>query len=143
MLVSQILREKGRAVVSIRPNATLFEAAHVLNRHRIGALPVLDFQGVLHGIISERDLIRALAEDGAEALGVPVSARMTREVATCTENASTEEIMERMTSGRFRHMPVMNGAGMTGLVSIGDVVKARLFETVSEAETLKHYIAAG
>ena len=141
MLVSQILKEKGREVLSISPEATLQEAAVVLTRHRIGALIVRGAGGKLSGIISERDIVRALAESGVAALAYPVRARMTADVAVCEENDTIAEIMETMTRCRFRHMPVVEHDQVTGIISIGDVVKSRIDETLREAQALKEYIA--
>jgi CBS domain-containing protein len=143
MLVSHILKEKGRDALAISPKATLFEAARVLTLNRIGALVVYDTEGTLSGIISERDIVRAVAEDGASALALTVGERMTKDVATCEENDTIAEIMETMTRCRFRHMPVIEGGRVVGLVSIGDVVKIRIAETLREAQALKDYIAAG
>jgi len=143
MLVSHILKEKGRDVLAIPPEATLFEAARVLTLNRIGALLVRDPKGALKGIISERDIVRAIAEEGASALALTVSERMTKDVATCEQNDTIAEIMETMTRCRFRHMPVVEGGRVAGIVSIGDVVKIRIAETMREAQALKDYIAAG
>ena len=143
MLVSHILKEKGRDVLAIPPEATLFEAARVLTLNRIGALLVRDAKGALTGIISERDIVRAIAEEGASALALTVAERMTKDVATCEENDTIAEIMETMTRCRFRHMPVIEGGRVAGIVSIGDVVKIRIAETMREAQALKDYIAAG
>jgi CBS domain-containing protein len=143
MLVSHILKEKGRDVLAIPPEATLFEAARVLTLNRIGALLVRDTKGALTGIISERDIVRAIAEEGASALALTVGERMTKDVATCEENDTIAEIMETMTRCRFRHMPVIEGGRVAGIVSIGDVVKIRIAETMREAQALKDYIAAG
>lgn len=143
MLVTHILQEKGRDILAIAPEATLFEAANVLTRNRIGALLVQNRLGELAGIISERDIVRALAADGAAALALTVAERMTVDVAVCEETDTIEEIMETMTRCRFRHMPVVENGRIVGLVSIGDVVKTRIAETVREAQALKEYIAAG
>ena len=143
MLVSQILREKGHDVIAVLPEVTLLEASVVLAKHRIGALIVQTSGGAFTGIISERDIIQAIAEDGPEALADTVAARMTREVAVCGENTAIEEVMETMTFCRFRHMPVMEDGRIAGIVSIGDVVKTRIAETLSEAQALKNYIATG
>ena len=143
MLVSHILQEKGRSVVNIAGNATLHEAACLLLRHRIGAVVILDGSQAPEGILSERDIVRTLAQHGAAAMSREVSGSMTAAVATCEETDSIEEIMERMTRGRFRHMPVVKHGRMIGIVSIGDVVKTRIEETVREAEALKEYIATG
>lgn len=143
MLVSDILREKGRDILSIPREATLFEASVVLSRNRVGALLIQDSTGALHGIISERDIVRAIAEDGPNAFALTVGARMTKDVATCSESTTIEEITEIMTRCRFRHMPVVRNGCVTGIVSIGDVVKTRIAETLREAEALKVYIGTG
>ena len=143
MLVSHILREKGREVLAIAPAASLAEAARVLTKNRIGALIVRDEAGALTGIISERDIVRAVAEEGAAALAFAVESRMTKEVATCEETYTIAEIMETMTRCRFRHMPVVEDDAVIGIVSIGDVVKTRIAETLREAQALKEYIATG
>lgn len=142
MLVSHILREKGREVVRIASGASLGEAAALLARHRIGAILVLHGETV-QGILSERDIVRALAADGVNALHASVDAYMTRTVSGCTERDTIEEIMEKMTCGRFRHMPVLDHGRLCGIVSIGDVVKARIAEATDEATALKNYIAVG
>ena len=143
MLVSHILREKGRDVLAIAPEATLADAARVLNKNRIGALIVRGADGALSGIISERDIVRTLAEEGAAALVASVDSCMTRDVAICQETDTIEEIMETMTRCRFRHMPVVEDDAVVGIVSIGDVVKTRIAETLREAQALKEYIATG
>ncbi|MBV8975891.1 MAG: CBS domain-containing protein [Alphaproteobacteria bacterium] len=143
MQVKHILREKSPEIVSIAAEATLSEAARLLWRKRIGALIVRDGQGALLGIVSERDLVRAVAEESVTALARPVSAYMTRDVATCGENDTVDELMEMMTQGRFRHVPVLSADDrLIGIVSIGDVVKSRIEETVREATTLRQYISA-
>ena len=143
MLVSQILMEKGRDVVVIGPKATLFEAANILTRNRIGALLVQGLAGELAGIVSERDIVRAVALDGPGALARTVGECMTADVAVCEEIDTIAEIMETMTRCRFRHMPVVENNRVIGIISIGDVVKTRIAETVREAQALKEYIAAG
>ena len=143
MQVIEILREKGREIVALPSEATLLEAARLLAHKRIGALVVRDASGALAGILSERDVVRAMAAESASALARPVSAYMTRDVATCTENDTVDDLMEMMTIGRFRHVPVLDGDNqLCGIVSIGDVVKARIDETVREAADLRQYIAA-
>jgi CBS domain-containing protein len=143
MQVIQILREKGREVVSLTSEATLSEAARLLARKRIGAVVVRDGRGTLVGILSERDVVRAVAEESVAALARPVGAYMTRAVATCSEIDTVDELMEMMTQGRFRHLPVLDDNNqLCGLVSIGDVVKTRIEETVREAASLRQYIAA-
>ena len=142
MLVKNILGEKGREVISISSDATLSEAARLLARRRIGAIVVRDEAGALAGILSERDVVRAVADESVTALARPVSAYMTRAVATCTEQDTIEDLMEMMTNGRFRHMPVVENDRITGMISIGDVVKTRIAETVREAASLREYITA-
>lgn len=143
MQVRHILHGKGRDVVSISPGATLTEAAKLLTEKKIGALVVRDRSGRLSGIISERDLVHAIARSGAAALSDQVSAHMTPAPETCAENDTVESVMEVMTRGRFRHVPVLDDQFMLcGMVSIGDVVKTRIAETVSEAAALRDYISA-
>jgi len=142
MLVKNILGEKGREVVSISSDATLSEATRLLARRRIGAVVVRDETGALAGILSERDVVHAVADESVTSLARPVSLYMTRAVSTCTESDSIEELMEMMTHGRFRHMPVVDNGLITGIVSIGDVVKTRIAETVQEAASLREYITA-
>jgi CBS domain-containing protein len=143
MQVIEILREKGREIVALSSEATLSEAARLLAHKRIGALVVKDKNGALVGILSERDVVRAMAEESASALARSVSAYMTRNVASCTELDTVEELMEMMTRGRFRHVPVLDGDNrLCGLVSIGDVVKMHIEETMREAATLRQYITA-
>jgi CBS domain-containing protein len=143
MQVRHILRDKGREVVTIFSDATLSEASRLLASKRIGAVVVRDRDGGLAGMLSERDIVRALAEASVNALPQTVSKYMTRTVATCSETDSVDEIMEVMTNGRFRHVPVVDNERITGIVSIGDVVKTRIAETVQEAQSLREYIAAG
>jgi CBS domain-containing protein len=143
MQVKDILRDKGREVISINSEATLSEAARLLASKRIGALVVRERDGSLAGILSERDIVRAVALASVNALPQAVSQHMTRAVATCCEADSVDALMEMMTRGRFRHMPVVEDDRIAGLVSIGDVVKTRISETVMEAQSLREYIAAG
>lgn len=143
MQVRHILHSKGRDVVAIASNATLCDAAKLLTEKRIGALVVIDGGGALIGIISERDLVRAMARRGAAAFNEQVGDHMTPQPETCTEADTVESVMEVMTRGRFRHVPVLNEElRLCGMVSIGDVVKTRIAETVSEAAALRDYISA-
>jgi CBS domain-containing protein len=143
MQVRHILRDKGREVISIASDATLSEAARLLASKRIGALIVREGDGALAGILSERDIVRAVAQASVNALPQPVAKYMTRTVATCCNEDSVDGLMEMMTHGRFRHVPVIEDDRIVGVVSIGDVVKTRISETVMEAESLRAYIAAG
>lgn len=143
MQVRHILQDKGGTVVGIAPAATLAEAAALLNEKRIGAVVVREGDGGLAGILSERDLVRAVAADGAAALSHKLDRYLTRDVVTCGLTDTVEELMEMMTKGRFRHVPVLDEDGrLCGLISIGDVVKNRIAETVREAEELRVYISA-
>ncbi|HTT83128.1 MAG TPA: CBS domain-containing protein [Rhizomicrobium sp.] len=143
MQVKHILREKGRDVVTIAGEAMLSEAARLLARRHIGAVVVCDGMGVVSGILSERDIVRAVAEHSVAALGHSVARHMTRTVSTCCETDSVDDLMEDMTRGRFRHVPVVEDNRLCGIVSIGDVVKSRIEETVREAASLREYIVAG
>ena len=143
MQVKHILRGKGREVITISVDATLSEAARLLARKHIGALVVRDRDGALAGILSERDIVRALAEASVNALAHSVAAHMTRAIETCAESDSIEDLMEVMTHRRLRHLPVLEKDRLCGIVSIGDVVKSRIAETVREAQSLREYIAAG
>jgi len=140
MTVSAILAAKGREIVSVDPNATLAAAVKLLAEKRIGAVLVLGVDRRIAGILSERDIVRALAEGGAGALDRPVSQIMTRKVSTCTETETLASIMERMTEGKFRHVPVVEQGRLVGIVSIGDVVKYRLHEMERDSAAMRDYI---
>jgi CBS domain-containing protein len=140
MTVSVILAGKGRDVASIEPNATLSAAIAMLAKKRIGALLILGADHRVIGVISERDIVRALAARGAEALGEPVSQTMTRNVSTCTEKETISSIMERMTEGKFRHVPVVEQGRLVGIISIGDVVKHRVREMEQDSAAMHDYI---
>jgi CBS domain-containing protein len=142
MNVKEILAAKklGGDIIFIEPTADLAAAAKLLAQHRIGAVLIRGAGGRVAGILSERDIVRALAEHGTAALQLPVSQTMTREVETCGEDETIATIMERMTAGKFRHMPVISDGKLVGLVSIGDVVKQRVDEIERESEALRDYI---
>lgn len=140
MTVKTILSAKGKDVVTIDPTATLEAAIDLLFERRIGVLVVLGPGRRLIGILSERDIVRALAEQGASTLKEPLAQVMTRRVSTCTESETVSSIMERMTAGKFRHLPVVEHDELVGIVSIGDVVKYRLGEMEREQEALRDYI---
>jgi CBS domain-containing protein len=141
MTVSIILAGKGREVVSIEPSATLAAAVGLLAERRIGAVLILGADNRVVGILSERDIVRVLAERGAAALDEPVSQTMTRKVSTCTESETVTSIMERMTAGKFRHFPVVDSREqLVGMVSIGDVVKHRLHEMERDSAAMHDYI---
>jgi CBS domain-containing protein len=143
MNVKAILAAKklGGDIISIEPTADLATAAKLLSKHRIGSVVILGAGEHLVGILSERDIVRALSEQGAGALALPVGQVMTRDVATCGEDDTVASIMERMTAGRFRHMPVVANGRLVGLISIGDVVKLRVEEIEGESEAMRDYIA--
>ncbi len=140
MTVGIILAAKGRDVVTVEPGVSLAEAVRLLAGKRIGAALILGADRRIVGIISERDIVRALAEGGAAALNEPVSGTMTRKVETCNESETVASIMERMTAGKFRHMPVVDQGRLVGVVSIGDVVKHRLQEMERESVAMRDYI---
>ncbi len=141
MNVATILKAKGNDVTTVLPTMTLAEAARLLSERRIGAAIVMHGRQVL-GILSERDIVKAIARMGAEALDRPVREIMTARVVTCELNDSVDELMDSMTEGRFRHLPVIERGELVGIVSIGDVVKHRIAETVMETEALRLYIAS-
>lgn len=141
MQVETILQSKGRAVHTVAARATIAEAVEILNRNRIGAVVVTD-GGKVAGILSERDIVRHLGADWNALSQRPVSEVMTSNVITVTRTASVAELMESMTTHRVRHMPVVDGGDLVGIVSIGDVVKRKIEETEQEALALKEYIAS-
>jgi len=140
MTISIILASKGREVVTIAPSASLASAVGLLVEKRIGAVLILGADRRVVGILSERDVVRALAERGAGALDEPVSQTMTRKVSTCNENESVFNIMERMTDERSRHVPVVDQGQLVGIVSIGDVVKHRLQVMERDSAAMHDYI---
>jgi CBS domain-containing protein len=130
-------------VFTVLPSASVAEISQQLSARRVGSVLVLDAAGSVAGIVSERDLVRALARHGARAMELEARQVMTREVVTCDPDDSIDGVMQTMTEGRFRHLPVVRHGELLGLVSIGDVVKARLEEAKHETEALKAYIVAG
>ena len=140
MNVASILRQKGRAVTTASPATTLLEVADKLAAKRIGAIVIVGPQGRVAGIISERDIIRALSALGPDCLQRPVSESMTREVITCQENDTLDELMAMMTERRFRHLPVITDGALVGIISIGDVVKHHVAEVTMEATAMREYI---
>ncbi len=141
MTVKAILSRKGSDVVTIAPNASLTDAVKLLAERRIGAIVVTGPDHRVAGILSERDIVRTVAERGHAALEDNVGAVMTRKVTTCTETDTIADIMERMTTGKFRHVPVVEQGRLSGVISIGDVVKFRVEEIVRESDALREYIA--
>lgn len=142
MNVATILKAKGSEVSSVSPETSLRDVAVLLTERRIGAVLVMQDRKVM-GIISERDIVKAVAAHGGEALNGPVRDVMTSRVITCGLNDSVDELMDSMTTGRFRHLPVIEKGELVGIVSIGDVVKHRIAETVMESEAMRLYIANG
>ena len=140
MLVSTILQHKPSGVISAAPNMTIEQLAALLAARKIGAVVVSSDGTALEGIVSERDIVRALGHRGAAALPAPISTIMTSTVVTCTMDDRANSVLQRMTDGRFRHMPVMAGAAVVGMISIGDVVKARLSELAMEKDALEGMI---
>lgn len=143
MFVSDILSQKGGLVFTVTPGTTVAQIAQQLSTRRIGSVLIMDAADTVAGIVSERDLVRAMTQHGAGALELEARQVMTREVQTCHPDDSIEHVMATMTQGRFRHLPVVDHGELVGLISIGDVVKARLEETRHETEALKAYIVAG
>jgi CBS domain-containing protein len=139
MTVRAILQTKGHQIVSVPPEAKLSAAIRLLGESKIGAVLVMS-QGRIEGILSERDIVRVLGERGAGVIDEPVSAVMTRKVVSCRENDTVAAIMELMTLGKFRHLPVIEGERVVGLISIGDIVKWRVQEYENEQEALRTYI---
>jgi CBS domain-containing protein len=139
MTVRAILDTKGHDILSVEPDAKLSAAVKILSERRIGAVLVMN-GGHMEGILSERDIVRVLGERGAAVLDEPVSAVMTRKVVSCREKDTVSSIMERMTTGKFRHLPVVEDDKVVGLISIGDIVKWRVKEFESEQEALQNYI---
>jgi len=143
MNVATILKMKGRAVSTARPDASLLEVAQKLGTKKIGAIVVVGDNGNVVGIISERDIIRAISERGASALSLAVADVMTRHVISCGETSELDELMEMMTKGRFRHLPVIEDGALVGIVSIGDVVKHHVAEVEMEVSPIRNYLATG
>ena len=140
MTVKAILARKGADVATIEPNATLSTAVLMLAKRKIGALVVTGADRRVVGIISERDIVRTLAENGSQALERAIAEVMTRKVVTCSEGDTVAALMERMTEGKFRHVPVVEQSRLVGIVSIGDVVRLRVEEMEHDTAALQEYI---
>lgn len=139
MTVQAILDSKGHDILSVPVDATLKDAIKILSERRIGAVLVMK-SGRIEGILSERDIVRVLGQRGAAVLDEPVSETMTRKVVTCRQADTAAAIMEKMTLGKFRHLPVVENDKVVGLISIGDIVKFRVREYEHEQESLREYI---
>jgi CBS domain-containing protein len=142
MLVSEVLRDKGDLVFTASPTETIGAVAAMLYARRVGALVVVEGERHVVGIVSERDIVRVVAEQGGEGLTRPVSDCMTREVSYADPSEAVDTLMERMTSRRIRHWPVCQDDRLVGIVSIGDLVKCKIAEATAEAEGLRAYIHA-
>lgn len=143
MQVSGLLQGKGSDVVTVAPSAAVEQVAGLLSEHRIGAVVVSADGSSIDGIVSERDIVRALAAEGAGVLSQEASTIMTSDVFTCEPGTTVEQLMALMTERRIRHVPVLDGGGLSGIVSIGDVVKNRLSDLENETQVLHDYIAHG
>lgn len=141
MTVARILARKGRSVTSVAPHATLRDVVDILADQHIGALIVTDPSGAMLGIVSERDVVRAIAKSGPDTLDNPVSHYMTTDVVTAREQDSVTDIAQKMSTGRFRHMPVVSDGRVVGMVSTGDAIKYRLEQMERDQDALREYIA--
>ena len=143
MLVSQILKDKGDLVFTASPQETVGAAAALLHTRRVGAMVVVDAEEAIVGILSERDIVRVIAKEGAGALTRPIAGCMSADVVFAHPEESVDALLERMTDRRIRHLPVVRDGRLAGIISIGDLVKYKISEAQAEAEGLKAYIAAG
>ena len=143
MNVATILKSKGRAVTTARPDTTMGEIASKLVAKKIGAVVIVGDAGRVAGIVSERDLVRIIAEHGAAGLQKQAADGMTRQVVSCRESATLDELMDVMTNGRFRHVPVVEDGALVGIISIGDVVKYHLADMALEVSSMRNYLATG
>ncbi len=140
MTVSLILKSKGADIISVRPDSALSSVVDILASRKIGAVLVLGIDGRVAGVLSERDVVLALAKHGAGALAMPAADFMTSEVVSAAPHDSIGRVMEKMTHGRFRHLPILDGDRLVGIISIGDVVKLRIDEAEHEAQALRDYV---
>jgi CBS domain-containing protein len=141
MLVSAILKDKGDMVFTASPTDTVAEVANLLHTRRVGAMVVVEGDREVAGIVSERDIVRVIVEKGAKGLDLPVSHCMTRDVIFAAPNETVDSLLGRMTDRRIRHLPVCVDQHLVGIISIGDLVKSKIAETVAEAEGLRAYIS--
>lgn len=142
MHVDTILQSKGATVYTLSGSQTLADAVSLLNTHNIGAVVIAEGNGKIAGILSERDIVRQLGKNPAGALAMPIADCMTKSVVTAERTTTIDEVMERMTQRRIRHMPIAEGGKLVGIISIGDVVKLKIAEVEHEAEALREYIAS-
>lgn len=143
MVIAGVLKQKGGTLLTVQPHATIADVVQTLTTNRIGAVLVVSSDGGLEGILSERDIVRSLAENGAGTLDRTAADLMTSNVTTATPQTTVAAAMELMTSGRFRHVPVMEDGRLVGLVSIGDVVKAKIADAEQEVDSLRAYVVGG
>ncbi|ODR98718.1 inosine-5-monophosphate dehydrogenase [Methyloceanibacter methanicus] len=143
MNVAAILKLKGRDVLTAPPSTKLLDIAQLLGEHKIGCIVIVDGEGSVVGIVSERDIVQELARAGTSVMDEPVEVCMTKSVVSCREADTTDQLMGEMTAHRFRHMPVVERGRLVGLVSIGDVVRMRIAEAEMEAAAMREYIATG
>lgn len=143
MIVADILKNKGAEIFSVDGNDSILHALEIMKEKHIGAVLVMAGAGKIAGVLSERDIVRALPDQGGDLLKKSVSDLMTKDVITCAPSHSIQQVMEVMTKGRFRHLPVVEGKKLVGMISIGDAVKERIAETEHEAEALRAYITTG
>ena len=143
MLVSQILKDKGDLVFTASPHETVGAAAALLHTRRVGAMVVVDAEEAIVGILSERDIVRVIAKEGASALTRPIAGCMSADVIFAQPEETIDALLERMTDRRIRHLPVVRNGRLAGIISIGDLVKYKINEAQAEADGLKAYIAAG
>lgn len=142
MSVARILEDKGSDVFTLSEDSSIMDAVRALGEHKVGAMVVTDSEKHIRGILSERDVVGAVARRGVGALSEPVSALMTKDVITCTQDMPITKLMELMTKGRFRHLPVESNGKLAGIISIGDVVKRRIAEVEQEADEIRNYISS-
>ena len=140
MFVSQILEEKGHTVHKISQNATIMDVCLKLAEQKIGAVVIVDSENKVTGILSERDIVRSISSNGTSALEKNAEELMTREVVSCTQHETIDEVMGKMSEGRFRHLPIIEDGNLVGLISIGDVVKHKIAAAEQETEQIKSYI---
>jgi len=143
MLIRHVLQDKGVTVHTLRADDTIAQAAMELDFRKVGALVVTDLTGAIAGVFSERDLVREVGKRGAQALQDKVSIAMSRGVVTATPDETIDEGLSRMTDRRIRHLPVVEGGRLVGIVSIGDLVKLKIAKAEAEAAAMQAYIAAG
>jgi CBS domain-containing protein len=142
MTIAAILAQKGAEVFSVPPEMSIYDAARTLRQHRVGAVLVLAPDGAVLGVLSERDIVRALVDSGRDVLESPLQIIMSATVHTCSPRDTVGEAMAQMTNRRIRHLPVIHDGRLAGMVSIGDLVKARIEQSEQEAAALKDYISA-